>query len=124
MSTEQTWRGFRVIETPAMVKNGSVQIYPFRWLARKAAAQGNGYRAAPSYRLEVEKAPRGIVAWWPLPAWSVVPRQNKLVEIKDAEDEGPWCHECSHYHEGSCLCPDCGRLVGEPRRGCTSGAHA
>jgi hypothetical protein len=25
------------------------------------------------------------------------------------EDGSPFCAACSHYHDGSCLCPDCGR---------------
>ncbi|HEU4702610.1 MAG TPA: hypothetical protein VFS37_09020 [Conexibacter sp.] len=25
------------------------------------------------------------------------------------EDGQPFCGACSHYHEGPCLCPDCGR---------------
>jgi hypothetical protein len=25
------------------------------------------------------------------------------------EDGAPFCSTCSHYHEGACLCPECGR---------------
>lgn len=29
----------------------------------------------------------------------------------DPSDLVPFCEDCSHYHDGACLCPECGQPV-------------
>lgn len=36
-------------------------------------------------------------------------RDLAQAEVDRRNDAGPFCTKCSHYHQGPCLCPECGQ---------------
>lgn len=86
--------GYRVVETPRIVKGSYAEFYPLGWLARRRAAALNE-DAPPLYRHEAARVQPGlglpdiVVAMprWPRSRWVVVARQNVLRKADDAGDE-------------------------------------
>lgn len=72
--------GHHIELTRQVVKEGVVELYPFKFAAAKRAAELNRDRTFPSYRWEYERVNKlARKLWHPLARWAVVPYQNIIV---------------------------------------------
>lgn len=86
--------GYRVVETPRIVKGSYAEFYPVGWLARRRAATLNERAGSELYRYEAARDAPGLglpTNWitmprWPRSRWVVVARQNVL---RKTDDETP-----------------------------------
>lgn len=72
--------GHHIEQTSKVVKEGVVELYPFKLTAAKRAAELNRDRMFPSYRWEYERvSKKARRIFHPLARWAVVPYQNIIV---------------------------------------------